>query len=117
MLSKYFSREEFKCKCGECNQDTVDAELLKILDRIREWAGESVIITSGNRCPNHNFNIGGSRNSQHMRSRAADIRVKGKTPKEVQDKFEEWYPDKYGMGRYSKFTHVDSRTGKARWGV
>ncbi|EAS4214514.1 serine/threonine protein kinase, partial [Salmonella enterica] len=26
MISKYFKRSEFACKCG-CGQDTVDAEL------------------------------------------------------------------------------------------
>lgn len=116
MISKYFSREELKCKCGKCDQDTVDAELLTLLDRLREWADRPIIITSGNRCPAHNLNIGGSLHSQHLRSRAADIKVKGKTPKEVQDKFDEWYPDQYGMGRYAQFTHIDSRENKARWG-
>lgn len=116
MVSKHFSREEFKCKCGRCDQDTVDVELVTLLERLREWAGEPIIITSGNRCPDHNRAIGGSLRSQHLLSRAADIRVRGKTPKEVQDKFNEWYPYSYGMGSYDSFTHIDTRNSKARWG-
>ena len=26
------------------------------------------------------------------------------------------YPDKYGIGMYSSFTHIDTRRTKARWG-
>ncbi|BEB16509.1 hypothetical protein VEE45_23520 [Escherichia coli] len=47
MLSKHFSRKEFKCKCGKCDYDTIDAELLVILEDVREHFGKPVIINSG----------------------------------------------------------------------
>ncbi len=77
MLSKHFSRKEFKCKCGKCDYDTIDAELLVILEDVREHFGKPVIINSGNRCPTHNKNVGGATNSYHVRGRAADIVIKG----------------------------------------
>ena len=111
---KHFTREEFACKCG-CGQDTVDYKLVEILERLREWAGAPIVVTSGNRCPPYNESIGGSKNSQHMLGRAADIVVQGKSPFHVYRKLEEWYPDRHGFGYYEGFTHVDSRTNRARW--
>jgi len=110
---KYFKRAEFACACG-CGQDTVDYHLAEMLDALREWAGAPVTITSGNRCPSYNQKIGGSPASQHLLGRAADVVVKGKAPKEVADWAEGLHPG--GLGRYSNFTHIDSRDGKARWG-
>ena len=34
-MSKYFSRSEFSCNCG-CGFDTVDFELIQMLDGLRE---------------------------------------------------------------------------------
>lgn len=114
MLSEHFERSEFACKCG-CGQDTVDYELVRILEAIHDKFQTVVTVNSGNRCEKYNHKVGGKPNSQHLKGRAADITVRGKTPKEVQDAFEQMFPDSYGMGRYANFTHVDSRAGKARW--
>ena len=113
MLSDHFRRSEFRCKCG-CGQDTVDAELIAILEKIRLQFGAPVHISSGNRCPEYNRSVGGAKNSQHLKSRAADIQVKGVDPHEVQDWIDEWHVG--GMGRYESFTHIDTRNKRARWG-
>ena len=115
MLSKHFSRKEFKCKCGKCDYDTIDAELLVILEDVREHFGKPVIINSGNRCPTHNKNVGGAANSYHVRGRAADIVIKGVSPDIVHAYLDGKYPTQYGLGKYKTFTHIDSRTGKSRW--
>lgn len=115
MLSKNFSREEFKCKCGKCNYDTVDAELLEVLQDLRDVLKAPVNINSANRCPEHNASVGGSKNSYHILGRAADISVDGISPALIQEHFEHKYPDKFGIGRYETFTHIDTRTNKARW--
>lgn len=114
MNSPYFKREEFACKCG-CGFDTVDTELLDILDDVREYFNAPVTINSACRCEKHNEEVGGSKGSQHKLGRAADIVVRGKTPEEVHDYLDSKYPDSYGLGRYSTFTHIDSRDNKARW--
>lgn len=113
MISKYFKREEFACKCG-CGYDPVDTELLFILTSIRESFGQPVTITSGCRCPNHNAYVGGVVNSQHIFGKAADVIVRGVAPQVVGAFLEQMYPDKYGIGVASNFVHVDSRDDKPR---
>jgi uncharacterized protein YcbK (DUF882 family) len=111
-ISKHFSRSEFACKCG-CGQDTVDAELISVLESIREHFGAPVTVNSGNRCPAYNASVGGATHSQHVLSRAADITVDGYTPLVVHDYLDATHQG--GLGSYDTFTHVDSRDGMARW--
>lgn len=111
MLSEHFDRREFACSCG-CGFDTVDVELLKMLEKIRVYFGSAVKINSACRCADKNKQVGGSKNSQHLFGRAADIVVDGVSPKDVAD-FAESFAD--GLGRYNSFTHIDSRGSKARW--
>lgn len=115
MLSNNFSRAEFECQCGQCDYDTVDAELIIVLQSLRDYIGKPITITSGNRCPEHNVNIGGTKNSYHVKGRAADIQVKGVSASVIQSYLDETYPDEYGIGFYSTFTHIDTRTNKGRW--
>jgi len=109
-----FSRSEFACKCG-CGFDTVDAELLAVLHRLRAHYGAPITIHSGCRCRAYNKRVGGAKRSQHMRARAADITVAGRVPSDVADLLDSWYPDDYGLGRYNTFTHIDTRAKRARW--
>lgn len=113
-LSKNFSRSEFRCKCGICSFDTVDAVLIKYLEAIRRHFKSPVTITSGCRCQAHNIAIGGMPNSQHKVGRAADIVVRGVSPQAVADYAE--ILNCGGVGLYDDFTHIDSRTKSgARW--
>lgn len=114
-LSGDFSRSEFKCNCGKCDYDTVDAELISVLQLLRDYIGQPIKITSGNRCPEHNANIGSSANSYHIRGRAADIQAEGASPQLIQEYLNSAYPDKFGIGSYASFTHIDTRTKKGRW--
>jgi len=121
-LSENFSRSEFKCNCGECSYDTVDSELVRVLQDVRDKYACGVTITSGNRCPEYNKEVGGaqktdeSMGSQHMYGRAADIQVSGISPHEIAEYLNWKYPDKFGIGDYKTFTHIDTRSGnKARW--
>ena len=125
-LSAHFRRHEFACHCG-CGADTVDAELITVLEELRSWAQTQpkataqdteaqVHVNCGMRCPKHNAAIGGVPNSQHLLGKAADVRVTGLTPGEVAAHLEQKYPDTHGVGLYFNFTHVDVRCEKARWG-
>jgi len=123
-LTEHFKRAEFACKCG-CGYDTADYELANVLEELRahfnqeipaEWGVVTVVINSACRCSKHNAEVGGEDHSQHLYGRAADIVVKHFTPKEVYDYLVEKYPDKYGVGLYETFVHIDTRTnGPARW--
>lgn len=111
-ISEHFNRSEFACHCG-CGGDTIDAETLAIVERVRAHFGAPVVINSGYRCNTHNAAIGGAKASQHLLGRAADIAVHGVAPSEVYA----WLDADHegGLGSYNSFTHVDSRDGRARW--
>lgn len=109
-----FVRSEFECHCG-CGFDVVDAELLNVLNRMREDIGNPVIIMSGARCAKHNKMIKGVDLSQHLLGKASDVRVKYKLPKDVYKYLDTMYPDQYGIGLYETFVHIDVRSVKARW--
>ena len=113
-INRYFYKEEMACKCG-CGHSTFDVELLEVLTNIRQTFGKPVIINSGHRCYEHNEKVGGTAMSKHLQGIAADIIVFGIEPSVVATFLEEQYPDKYGIGRYNTFTHIDVRPEKARW--
>ena len=113
-ISKNFNRSEFACKCG-CGFDAVDKELLIVLEAVRVSFDKPVKINSACRCLPHNEAIGSNRNSQHVRAKAADIVVDGVEPDKVYKFLNDLFPDTYGIGKHSTFTHIDVRENKARW--
>ena len=114
-LSNNFWRYEFACRCG-CGFDTVDAELIRVLEDLRaKLGGRRVHINSGCRCPGHNRDEGGADDSMHLQGKAADFWVDDVHPDIVADYLEDLYPDCYGIGRYVGRTHLDVRKGKVRW--
>jgi uncharacterized protein YcbK (DUF882 family) len=120
-LSQHFDTKEFgvQCRCG-CGfgskvEDT-NPELWQALEKLRSACGNKPIrINSCARCKTYNRSVGSTDTSQHVVGNAADIVVEGKTPREVANIAEEIWPDTYGIGRYSQFTHIDVRRNKARW--
>jgi len=99
----------------------VDPALIYVLECIREHFDKPVTVNCACRCESHNKAVGGAVSSQHLpdnigESRAADIKVKGVSPKDVADYAEELLRESGGVGRYGTFTHVDVRGYKARWG-
>ena len=115
MLSEHFHRKEFECQCG-CGFDTVDHELIVVLEDIRKWFDKPIIINSGARCEKHNKEVGGSDNSQHTKGRAVDFVVVGVSENVAAEYLSAKYLHRYGIGRYNGRTHIDTRTnGPARW--
>lgn len=115
-LSKDFSRVEFACECG-CGFDTVDAELLKVLQEdIRDYFKKEVTISGGNRCAARNaVTPGAARHSPHMEGKAADFKVKDTSPRAVYTYLDRKFPNKYGLGLYHNRVHFDVRPDRARW--
>ncbi|MGL4843847.1 MAG: D-Ala-D-Ala carboxypeptidase family metallohydrolase [Aeromonas veronii] len=113
-MSPYFKRSEFACRC-QCGADTVDYELIQVLERIRTHYGKPVVITSGIRCATHNKNVGGASKSSHLSGKAADFYVKGVDLAVVHRQLLNWYPDRYGIAIGSGFVHVDVRSAPSRW--
>ena len=121
LLAPDFKVRELRCRDGS---DTVmvDEALMLLLQCIREHFGKAVTITSGYRTPAHNAKAGGTRFSQHLYGRAADIRVQGASVEEVAACAERLLHGCGGVGRYpakagraAGWVHVDTRAEKARW--
>lgn len=117
-LSKHFSRREIECQCG-CGFNTIDYETLSVWEEARLYFGRPVHINdrghSACRCLFHNNEIGSSDTSWHVKGRAIDGEIDGITSKELYDYFDKKYPNKYGIGLYATFVHLDTRPTKARW--
>lgn len=119
MLSANFSLREMQCKCG-CRAPVGVVKNLQILaqalQQLRNLAGGPLVVTSGYRCPAHNTKVGGARGSQHVFGIAADIWSKTLTPAELAALAEQVPAfQNGGIGKYSRWIHVDVRNGKARW--
>lgn len=117
---RYFTRAEFKCKCGGrfCNGYPVeiDMNMVKIADEIRNRIGKPIQINSGIRCKTHNANVGGVSNSQHLYGNAADLGCpSGCTPEQMASIAEEIMGDTGGIGTYPWGIHIDTRSTKSRW--
>jgi uncharacterized protein YcbK (DUF882 family) len=121
-MTEHFSREEFRSKDGayfpKQAQDNLQV-LAQQLEVLREHFQKPVTINSGYRSPEHNAKIGGSKNSQHLLGKAADVVIEGVSPDEVADAIEFLVENKMmkqgGLGRYDSFTHYDIRGKKSRW--
>lgn len=95
---KYFSIEEFfksdvaeKHQVGNIPDDAqlsqvlgnIKALVLNVLDPLRAMIARPIIITSGYRSQRVNELVGGSKTSQHLLGKAADIHVQGYTPQQM----------------------------------
>lgn len=69
---KYFKLDEFSCKC--CSRNNISSDLVNRLDYSRSIAGVPFRITSGYRCKQYNWKIGGKPRSAHLDGLAVDIK-------------------------------------------
>ena len=78
---RYFTRAEFRCKCGGryCNGYPAEMQesVVKIADAAREHFGKPAHVVSGLRCRQWNAHEGGVANSQHMYGEAIDLQIDG----------------------------------------
>ena len=121
LLSPNFRVREFACRDGS-DPVFIDSALVDLLQRIRDHFGQPVTITSGYRTASHNTKVGGSKSSQHLLGRAADIQVQDTDPLAVAAYAESLMPGWGGVGRYpvkagraKGWVHVDTRPNKSRW--
>ena len=117
---RYFKRSEFRCPCGRCGGFPVEPQkaMVRAVDEIRQRLGVPVSIVdaggSGVRCPEHNAEVGGVANSQHLYGLAADLHSTA-SPAKMKAVAEEVLGHTGGIGLYGWGIHVDTRSGYARW--
>ena len=120
-LAPSFTVREFRCRDGS-DAIMIDQPLVVLLQAIREHFNKPITITSGYRTGTHNTAVGGSKSSQHLLGKAADIQVADTTVEAVAAYAESLMPDWGGVGRYpvkagraKGWVHVDTRAKKSRW--
>lgn len=113
---RYFHIDEFACQ-GTGKVD-MDPEFLQAIDDLRHECGFPFTITSGYRTKEHNDNIGGAKNSQHLFGRAADIQASGSSAQKIVALAREFGFTGVGVaqkGPHSKrFIHLDTKAGPFR---
>lgn len=116
MLTENFSRDEFKCQCGECGYADINMRLVQGLQLLRDKLGRKVHIISGCRCPSHNRAEGGATYSQHLLGTGADITVAGIPIREV-CKVAMTIPafKGFGLDEQRCMLHLDVREDPLRW--
>ena len=118
---EFFTREEFRCKCGgkycngfpaEMSEDTV-----RCADEIRRRAGIPLHVNSGLRCEAWNREKGGATGSYHMTGHAVDLSG-NISPRELlaiaEEVQAEMIPGRGGLGLYDWGIHEDDGP-KRRW--
>ena len=117
---RYFTREEFRCPCGRCGGFPAEPQesMVRAVDEIRQRLGVPVSIVdaggSGVRCAEHNAEVGGVANSQHLFGLAADLHSAA-SPAQMKAVAEDVMGRTGGIGLYDWGIHVDTRPGYARW--
>lgn len=114
-ISKNFNLKEFECTHPDHNHVQVDENLVDKLQKLREILGVPLIINSAYRCPERNRQVGGAKNSQHLKGTAVDISLEtiDLPIDELEDLADSLGFD--GIGKYNTFIHLDVRGYKARW--
>jgi uncharacterized protein YcbK (DUF882 family) len=113
-----FTREEFICPCG-CGFDDIDPLIVSTLQRLRDEVQRPVVVNSGCRCRSHNAAVKGNKTSQHLKGKAADIRIDGMTSREIFDVLSRLYLDGeiyvgYVYAINGRSVHVDVRAPQSQ---
>ena len=121
-VTRNFNSEEFECNCGCDMPYWVRLNIYDLADQLqilRDGLSAPIRITNAYRCESHNKSVGGSKNSQHLSGKAADIQVAGIDPRDLYNTIrtfiEEGIMTEGGLGLYKTFVHYDIRKQKARW--
>ena len=121
-MTKNFKLKEFECNDGSKMPLEVYENVIKLANQLqflRDYTGRPISINSAYRSPEHNAKVGGSKTSQHLLGKAADITIQSLKPAEVFMIIEELIDMGHmlqgGLGLYDTFVHYDIRRTKARW--
>jgi hypothetical protein len=133
-LSRHFKLSEFECRCKlYCGYSVkITPGLLTVVELIWERLNMTIppdaarlplLIRSGYRCPVHNGNVGGRKDSYHCQGRAADLATRGMSKARLAGIVRELvgmhiYPFRVGFYRKRdhEVLHVDTGEGPEVFG-
>lgn len=111
---RYWSREEFRCRCGEYHESYCDGfpvepdqTLVELADDLRHRFGRPAHRSSGIRCPQHNSDEGGVSNSKHMSGKALDFFIEGVSGQELLEEAQADPRTSYAYIIGGQYVHVD----------
>lgn len=111
---RYWTREEFRCRCGEyhapyCDGFPVepDQTLVELVDDLRHRAGAPGHRSSGIRCPRHNKDSAGVDNSKHLTGKALDFFIEGVSGEKLLQLALEDPRTSYAYQIEGQYVHVD----------
>ncbi len=118
-ITDHFHTLEMVCRhCGQIPDQAAIEATAAFLEEVREFLGNRPVhILSAVRCAQHNAAVGGAPESYHLRGMAADITVRGLSPRQVQKELKKIQGAGKligGLGSYSWGTHCD-RGPARRW--
>jgi len=120
-LTENFNLSEFECKCGCSTPEFVKKNIIELAENLqvlRDIVGK-LDLTNAYRCKEHNADVGGAVNSQHLKGKAADIKSSVMNSSEIAVAVDDLMKNEKfklgGIGIYNTFTHVDIRGSRARW--
>ena len=79
----------------ESARDLLDTETLFVLDELKRWFNVVIEVRG--------------------EGSAVDIVVNRISPSFVYEYLSKLYPDRYGVGQYETFTHLDTKMDRTRW--
>lgn len=112
-ISRHFNLQEFASP--DTDEVKIDTRIVIIVERLRRELEIPIAVPSGYRTKAHNKNIGGSKDSYHMKGLAVDIVPKGISLRKLFIKATKikgvgglgWYEDSH--------IHIDIRKNRLYW--
>jgi zinc D-Ala-D-Ala carboxypeptidase len=74
-LTTHFKLDEFRCQCCGKVDPVTALQMAELLELVRVDTGPITIVSSF-RCPAHNAQVGGVRDSMHLLGLAVDFKIK-----------------------------------------
>lgn len=107
-LSKNIHLSEWECKCSRCTTTLVDMAHVANVQKLRDLIGEPIRFTCAYRCPEHNREVGGVPNSEHLRGVACDCYAIGLSSTQLAAKAEKIGFGGIGLYLSKGFVHLDN---------